>query len=85
MIFCVLLLFLLLDGYGLQTFQDERLLSVKINVVARSVVDPPRVIDPVHLRSPHVTASRRCLVAPDDFGLAGLQAADGFGACDADV
>lgn len=68
-----------------RTFEDERPLSVEVDVVTCGVVDPPRIVDPVHLRSPDVAASRSCLVGPDDFGLAGLQAADGFGTCDADV
>ena len=72
-------------GLKVRTFEDERPLSVEIDVVACGVVDPPCVIDPVDFRSPDVAASRSCLVGPDDFGLAGLQTADGFGTCDADV
>ena len=70
---------------GLRTLKDERPLSIEVDVVACGVVDPPGVVDPVHLRSPDVAASRSCLVAPNDFGLAGFQTADGLGACDADV
>lgn len=73
------------DGYGLRTLENKRPLSIQIDVITCSVVDPPRVIDPVHFRSPDIAASRGCRVAPDDFGLAGLEASDGFGACDADV
>ena len=71
--------------WSVRTFEDERPLSIEVNVVTCGVVDPPRIVDPVHLRSPDITASRSCLVGPDDFGLAGLQTADGFGTCDADV
>ena len=73
------------DRVEVRTFEDERPLSIEVNVVTCGVVDPPRIVDPVHLRSPDITASRSCLVGPDDFGLASLQAADGFGTCDADV
>ena len=69
----------------LRTFENERPLPIKIDIIACSVIDPPGVIDPVYLRSPDVAASRSCRIAPDDFGLAGLEASDGFGACDADV
>lgn len=70
---------------AIQTLEDERPLSIEIDVVACGVVDPPGIVDPVHLRSPDVAASRSGLVRPDHFGLASLETADGFGACDADV
>lgn len=68
-----------------RTLQDEGSLSIEVDVVACCVVDPPRVVDPVHFGRPDVAATGSCLVGPDDFGLSGLQAADGLGSCDADV
>ena len=69
----------------LRTLEDVRLLPVEVDIVACGVVDPPRVVDPVHLWCPDVAASRSCLVAPDDFGLSVLESTNGLGACDSDV
>lgn len=60
-------------------------MAIEIDVVACCVVDPPRIVDPVHFGRPDVAATGSCLVGPDDFRLSGLQTADGLGSCEADV